>query len=852
MNMFVFRKQNIILFFILSILPVFGKDISIVENGKSSYIIVIPDKQNDPLKRVSQAGSLLQQGIYKTTGSRLPLYFESRRPRNKKAIFLGNTKEAKTRKIIPKKLDDWDCLLKVNQGDLFLIGTDKKTDVKNFRPNLISGDGEIKGTLRAVTVFLRDYAKTAFLLPGTDGIAFAKLKKLTIEKKLNRLDKVKMRAYTRLCDSIYDCANNFIAMDKYKSYGGHSYYSAVPVSKYGKTNPEYFILHKGKRTPILGPASWQQNHLCISNLAVQELMLKEMEKQFDLGYDLVQLAQTDGCKECECKNCLALGKNHGERLWQVHRQLAEKMNTRRPGKKVVILSYGPTGNPPESFSKFPQNVIIELSNYSQEDLAAWKKFNIPLLAYVYNWGEYHTLGFLPKRTPAFVERQIRAMATYNTIAIYRCGFGENFGLEGPVYYVFGQMLKNPALSAQMLADEFYKYAYGPSAPHMKRFFDDLYRSLELYSHLPLWPGERHWHNSSIMPRNPEIMIPAIFPPSLLRKMRTNLTAAFRAVPKEDKAVFARLKLVQREFDYMWSVAKIYSLYRASLMSDDSMMIFDLMASEIQKHNAMINSWYDSKGNMKRFYNWPVVFANVPKNKLLAGGNMSGTLKAPFTWDLAGVRRGRIAYRNKKASEMMVKFINSPKELNFLQKKESLTTVNGSKVKNKTNFTVAYDKKNLYFAIQCDWKEAETVLIKSLGANGPAWNQESIDILICPSDAKDKYFHFIFNPIENSFYIGRFGFITNALDPGYGKYEKISIPWNYKASIDKNGKKWYATVQIPFKSLNVKSPVTKDIWTMNLSRLNFVSNKESQLSIWSQIPGEMAFKNLAAFGNLVFE
>ena len=62
----------------------------------------------------------------------------------------------------------------------------------------------------------------------------------------------------------------------------------------------------GKRTPAFGKEDYQRNHLCISNPEVQELMLKEMEKQFDLGYDWVQLSQTDGYRECECPKCKAL------------------------------------------------------------------------------------------------------------------------------------------------------------------------------------------------------------------------------------------------------------------------------------------------------------------------------------------------------------------------------------------------------------------------------------------------------------------------------------------------------------------------------------------------------------------
>lgn len=335
-------------------------------------------------------------------------------------------------------------------------------------------------------------------------------------------------------------------------------------------------------------------------------------------------------------------------------------------------------------------------------------------------------------------------------------------------------------------------------------------------------------------------------------MRTNLTAAFRAAPAKDRGIQARLRLVQREFDYMWSVVKIYSLYRAGLMADDSMLLFDLMAAEIRKHRAKVNSWYTASGKMRPFYRWPVVFANAPKAKLLAGGNMSGAFAAPFTWDLDGVRKGRIAYRSKKSSALKAVFVKKQTALMDIPRQETLNTTDGSKLQNKTLFATAYDDKNLFFMLECDWLEADKIKIKPSGAGGSPWNQESVDILVCTSNAKDKYHHFIFNPAANSFYLGRFGFVTNALDPGYGKYEKIDSHWEYKAWIDLKKKKWYAKVKIPFETLGVKTPAPGYRWTINVSRLNFTGSKRPQFSIWSQIPGEPAFKNPAAFGDLVFE
>ena len=93
----------------------------------------------------------------------------------------------------------------------------------------------------------------------------------------------------------------------------------------------------------------------------------------------MEIAQTDGYVACECKKCADLYgvSDRGEKLWILHRSIAERLNKEMPGKKVLIISYGPTANPPKTFNAFPENTMIEICYYDDARLEAWKKIKVP-------------------------------------------------------------------------------------------------------------------------------------------------------------------------------------------------------------------------------------------------------------------------------------------------------------------------------------------------------------------------------------------------------------------------------------------------------------------------------------------
>jgi hypothetical protein len=826
-----------------------GGVVTLIANGASDYAIVVPD--DDPGGRVGKAATLLHDTLKEATRAELAITPETKLAPGRRGIFLGNTRAAAAAGLKVAGLRGWTHRQAMRGGDLYLAGYDAPPESEELRGR------DYLGTFKAVTAFLEQQVGVRFLLPGPNGIAVPKLGKLEVPAGLDVVRTPHLRYCVRWLDPTYDIANNQFSPTFYKTYGGHSYYAAVPKADYATAHPEYFALIGGVRESA-------QGHLCISNPAVQELMLKEMEKQLDKGYEMVQLAQTDGYVPCDCPSCRALAADPGERLWIVHRKLAEQMQRRRPGKKIVILSYGPTTNPPKTFDRLPANVVLELCNYQQEDFDQWRPFADDFLVYIYNWGTYQTLGFAPKRTPQFAGEQIRFFLKNKVRGIYKCGFGENLGLEGPVYYVYGKMIEDPEQDPILLANEYYRAAYGKARAPMKAFFDPLYERLELYSYVGRFQGSGG-KPLTLMPRTPEDMISYFFPPKLLLAMEKNLERA-KALTQEPREQ-ARIRLVEREFTYLKNLASVFYFYHAYRLNP-SWEQFEPLAQAIEARNALIDSWYDAKGKMRIEDGWPRFFDNESGDFVKLGGRLTGELSTPFNWNLTTLREKKVlpglgrkvarVSRLKGAVTLDGK-LNEPAWAALPS--EELGEIGLGELREPTRFRLGWDDTSLYFAFECQWSNLPPFEPDVKGRDGSAWGQECLEIFLDPFGNRERYYHVIFNPIPNSCYDARYGFVDDPISPLYGKEDPTwNGDWQYAARIDREKKTWSAEVRIPFAALGVEAPKPGNTWCLNLGRENYVPNpatnfrgspKFIELSLWSPNLEARSFGTPAAFGELVF-
>lgn len=367
--------------------------VTVLKDGKSSFQIVLPDQYDNAgtETHLLTAAKCLQKEFQAASGVLLPIRKESSMDPNRPSIFIGNTGMTRKAGFEPASFRDFSYVIAAKNGNIFLAGNDRHRTGSKKREGY---SGYILGSVKAITVFMEDYLHTRFVMPGDTGTSTPERKTLELPSNLERHGNPLLNfAAGRGQALMYDYSNNNYGRGSYAIYGGHSYYTAVPAEKYGKSHPEYFALLGGKRVS-------KGNHLCISNPEVQELIYAEMRKKLDAGAETVELAQTDGYKPCECDRCKAYGNTDspGEKIWILHRALAERLLKERPGKKVLIICYPPNAEPPESFREFPDNVMIELCHYSEKVFQEWSKIKVPqgFTVYIYNWGFYSLPGHHPR------------------------------------------------------------------------------------------------------------------------------------------------------------------------------------------------------------------------------------------------------------------------------------------------------------------------------------------------------------------------------------------------------------------------------------------------------------------------
>ncbi len=854
----ILKLRNLAFFCIFGVFSLSASDkVTIVENSKSDYQIVIPDKDKNPLLGYfwEQSATLLKNCIFESTGASLPVSEESKAIKAKPGIYIGDTAKASEAGINKENLSAWEYVIKTKDKDVILIGRDLIAEQakKNHSRNYCFYE---LGTVKAVTSFLESYCGTRFVIPGLNGISVQKKSEIELPSSLN-IRKVPFFKYctTRLRGMYYDIANNFYLTLRYGTYGGHSHNVAIPPDKYFNEHPEYFALVKGKRyTHPVRP------QYCLSNPEVQDLIYKELLRKLDEGYDYAQLGQSDGFIPCECDKCKALYgvKGFGEKLWIMHKNMAERLLKDRPDKKVMILSYSSTAEPPETFKDFPSNVMIELCAYSPEFLAKWKKYKVPggFTVYVYNWGLYHTEGFTPKNTPEFCKQQIELFKNNNIWGLYCCGSGELFGLESPVYYIYGKLLEDSTKDPEKLADEFCDFAYPDSSKPMKAFFRLLHERLKIKIE---GDDKTDWNNTNLlngkipnMQNNVKVLF-LRYPSDVLAKMQAYLNEASNLA--KDKKETARINISKMEFEYLKKtalIAELYDKYRKSSSKES----FNTLLNAIDARNSFIDSLKTiNKGNYIADYEDCSSFGAESPARLKIGGFMQCELQTPYNWDTAWLRKMNIAPGAREIiavkSATPIKLDGIPDEAVW-QKAESQRFVESfmNKAVSVPDFSVqvAYDKDDFYVLFKCK---------NDLSAK---WDEKTL---------KDKEFFYVFlgptktleetcmfpcgypNSLASTF--KRFKTENPEAPNGYkiiALDKKVNVAWK----IDQAGGNITAEYKIPF-SIFKRAPQSGDIWYGNfIKRVSDPNTQPQNIDfIWEPNINWKTWRNSNdVMGKIIFE
>jgi len=598
--------------------------LDLVSNGEPRATVVLPQK---PDAWTQQAGEWVLEYVKKATGATLALANEPG-PAEGNIIAVGHTELAKNAGVSLDGLK-WDGGKLVVRGrTLFLLGRDEAPPEER-RAHLGA-----RGTCKAAVTFLEKFLGVRWLVPGPNGEYVPQTRDVAVPDDLDvTVQPIFAYGHGRYLYGVNtpgSFANNFRTAVKMKTFGGHSWPVWVPVKKYGKTHPEYFYFDGKKRHPM------DRNHLCTTNPEVKDILLREIRKVFDAGYDWCQLAQSDGFRRCQCPNCEKLDNYRGwknvnneefffhtlrdnpcERVLLLHKAIIDACAKSHPNKKVHLLVYGPTSWPSKKFDRFGDNVISEVCHHYEQTLPVWRDKVAAQTVYVYFWGTYKPQGIGPKFTPSQVARMIRLFRDNNVIGVYYCGGGECWGLDGPAYYTAGRLMGDPDLPVDQLVREYCDGLYRGASDAMYAFFQDVFKRVEAMRTIAVYGRATN---------NTETLYTVGFPPAVLTRLEQRLKAAERAADTERARMW--VKLSRDEFDYVKHTAIMYHYYRAYQLNRSA-------ENFVQLRQAVA----DRKAHLDKILAYDKEYASqwFPGLSVMRGyfskrGRARRHLRAPVTWD----------------------------------------------------------------------------------------------------------------------------------------------------------------------------------------------------------------------------
>ncbi len=836
----------------------------LAEQGVSDYQLVVPgDSPTPEIDSALKETARLIQTAFHVNGADLPIVSETERDPKKPAIFLGNTRFARDAGVEIAKLQGWGYVHQVVGSDLILAGRDHTAPEDPTAKRRQNWDRV--GTARAATDFLRQYAGVRFLYPDLPSfIPIASAKSIADWEKSPAVEFLPTPViavpndlkivFTPRIDwntgypeggAFFDIANNrFPRVDTI--FGCHTYARAAPVETYYETNPEFFALVGGKRL--------NADQYCVSNPKFQELLFQDMCRWLDLGFKTVDLGQPDGFRACQCEVCKTLfdtGDDWSEKLWILHRNLAERILEKYPDRFVALMAYILTEQPPKSFKTFPKNVKIMLCGTNEKDIEPWLDYKVPggFTSYIYNWCPNLGSRYTPMRTPRYIETQVRRLAKQNIDAINRDGPGQLYGLEGPVYYTMGRLFDDPEnLQAKDLVNEFCGAAFGKAAGAMLRFYDRLYHNIELYSEYlgtrcPGWSYRDIYGRGHKYISDPFQLLGFLYTPELLENMEKDLAEAEKAA--DAPRVKARLLLVRREFDYLVHLANVVHLYRAFQIAPKISAIRDSLLDAIDQRNAFIATLYGAENNRALTdAGWNLIlfpFGGHDANhlRLAYDGYQEPMKNTCFNWDTAAMRAGPPPDAKKLAisSTTAPVTLDSPAWENAASAELSPLPLS-STLSQETTFRMLYDNDTVHVRIACSLRGAQ------------AGAAESVLLFLTPESGKEISYGFATGPNSSTRTDAASGFITDVMDPRYGQYD---TDWkgNWTVETRRDAQGWIALFHIPISTLGVEALAPETRWRMNVARIHAPEPGRTERALWSSNPQTREFEDRALFGEIVF-
>lgn len=450
--------------------------ITLVENGKSNYSIVIDTKASLSERHAAKE---LQMFLQMIAGAFIPIR-QDNVTSSGSMILVGNSPKV-------QHLDNT-----INIADL----GDEGFVIKTVGDDLILAGGKLRGSMYAVYTFLEDilgcrwYTSEVSKIPHMESIHISSLdikQKPAFEYRepfWNDAMDVDWAARNK-------CNSSFASLDKKRGGkidwpGVHTFYPLMPPEVHFENHPEWYsILSNNKR-------QWEYGQLCLTNPELQKMMAQKVKNQMSHFPDqkIFDVSQNDYHVACVCPPCKNLDEKEGSHagsLIPFVNAVAERTSKEFPEKYVMTLAYTYTEIPPR-YAKPGKNVIIRLCNMNHvigcdahplelcerngkfvDNLKNWSKIadKIYIWDYVTNFSNYlqpMPLWFANKKDLQFYYK-------CGVDGIFEQGCSPTEGAAGAelTAYLEAKLLWNPEADLNMLMNDFISGYYGIAAEPMKKY-----------------------------------------------------------------------------------------------------------------------------------------------------------------------------------------------------------------------------------------------------------------------------------------------------------------------------------------------------------------------------------------------
>lgn len=454
------KKTALLTIFLFSLFATYAqKQINIVTNGKSDYIIVVPHKA---FFGERDAAKLFQDALQKTCKVKM-MIVDDDYPRQDKEILIGSARG------IDKTFSNAGSYMSsyvVSGQKLIFNGENTYYSVVDFL--------EREMDIRVYTPDCMEYpqrknfAISAYLSYSYNSPNVFREVNSSFTKRNKDYQKwLKTDLYTQTF------AQNFFV---------HTAYKLCSDKEYFQTHPEYFALVNGQRV---------RDQVCWSNEKVFQIMKANLKKQMDEQPDKNwwSVSQNDNPTYCKCDKCLALIKKEGTPAAPIL-AFVNKMADAFPDKLISTLAYQYSRKCPKTI-KPRQNVQIMLCTIEAnrnitieqdkqrsggesfaKDLEDWAKVskNIFLWDYECNFAHYMSpfpnIHVLQPNIRYFVK-----MGVNMQFQQANCNKGHEFAeLKN---YLLAKLLWNPNENADKIIDDFMHAYYGAGAEKVRQYMNDL-------------------------------------------------------------------------------------------------------------------------------------------------------------------------------------------------------------------------------------------------------------------------------------------------------------------------------------------------------------------------------------------